>query len=314
MNLRRIVRRVIREIGKAIAQANAVSHSISQRPDLMMTTSSVRYTNLKRLDLRLPRGLATVHQEWKLGNRVMLTVVPDDYFDSGRSGYQSPRYSGICDLHQFLGGILASLVRGEAIAAKEMINYVLEVGGDQNNGLTKLRMVTFEYEKIEPKGRKFRQIVQIPLLSLMPIPMIRIKDAQLNFDLEIVRGKRESRVRSKTEPNLQQTQSHPSMTEETETDQNIRENYEDELQLQVILPMTGHPPTDLQSPHTGLSEGEQNTVDTDQIPVYESLRVGVQVTVERSDMPEGISRLLSLVNDNISFVSQPLNNQNQSGD
>jgi len=46
-------------------------------------------------------------------------------------------------------------------------------------------MVTFSYQKPDDQGNLQSYIVEVPLLSLIPIPSIEIKDAEMEFNIKI---------------------------------------------------------------------------------------------------------------------------------
>ena len=90
-------------------------------------------------------------------------------------------------LHQLIGAPLLAMVQGQAQAAQATAEFIERIGLEWNEDGTanRLRMVSFGYEKPDSDGnmRKFK--IEIPLLSLVPIPAIQIKNGELDFSIKI---------------------------------------------------------------------------------------------------------------------------------
>jgi Protein of unknown function (DUF2589) len=108
-------------------------------------------------------------------------------------------------LYQLLGAPLHALIDAETQAAQATADFITRVGfvnGDerkegekQKEGgaapdtkehLGKLRMASFSHEKIGPDGKPVTVKVEVPFLSLLPIPALQIKDAEFDFYLKIL--------------------------------------------------------------------------------------------------------------------------------
>ena len=97
--------------------------------------------------------------------------------------------------HQIIGAPLLAIVQGQAQASQataefiERIGFKTKTGGDsetaREDDLGDLRMVTFSYQKPDADGNPVLFKVEIPLLSLVPIPAIQIRDADLEFNVKI---------------------------------------------------------------------------------------------------------------------------------
>ena len=97
--------------------------------------------------------------------------------------------------YQILGAPLLAMVQGQAQASQATAEFVERIGfagaaaeGEEPappDDLGEIRMVTFSYQKPDATGspRTFR--IQLPLLSLVPIPALQIKDADLEFNVKI---------------------------------------------------------------------------------------------------------------------------------
>ena len=92
-------------------------------------------------------------------------------------------------LHELLGSTLTSIIDAQKKSLEVTKNFIEEFGfGSDKEGddWGELKTVTFQYSN--DKGKKE---VSVPLLSLFPIPMLKIKDAEIDFDLKISSTKRE---------------------------------------------------------------------------------------------------------------------------
>ncbi len=89
--------------------------------------------------------------------------------------------------HQLIGAPLLALIQGQAQAAQATAEFIERVGLQSKEGSAaeQIRMLSFGYQKPDAEGnmRSFR--VEIPLLSLVPIPAIQIKESELDFYVKV---------------------------------------------------------------------------------------------------------------------------------
>lgn len=88
-------------------------------------------------------------------------------------------------LRELLGVLVGDLVVAEAQAAKATADFLREAGfvaGRRNaaDDWGTLRFVTFSYPVEDPDGKKVRTI-HVPLLSLVPIPLQQVDQAEYEF-------------------------------------------------------------------------------------------------------------------------------------
>ncbi|MDH5366705.1 MAG: DUF2589 domain-containing protein [Cyclobacteriaceae bacterium] len=101
----------------------------------------------------------------------------------------------ISELHslpfqKIIGAPLLALVQGQAQAAQATAEFIEKIGFESaetagQGDLGGLRMVTFSYQKPDDQGNLQSYIVEVPLLSLIPIPSIEIKNAEMEFNIKI---------------------------------------------------------------------------------------------------------------------------------
>jgi hypothetical protein len=93
---------------------------------------------------------------------------------------------------QLIGSPIVAIIQAEAMAARataefiESIGFVKHADRSDENHYGELRTITFEYAKQDVNGREVHEEITLPLLSLIPIPMLQIKDAQLAFNIKVI--------------------------------------------------------------------------------------------------------------------------------
>src|SRR3990167_1168853 len=94
-------------------------------------------------------------------------------------------------LTQLIGAPIRALVEAEAQAAMATANFIRSVGfvqdGSGNFGkLGDLQMASFLRKRRNAQGEEETIEVQIPLLTMLPIPALQIRDAELEYTVKIL--------------------------------------------------------------------------------------------------------------------------------
>ncbi|UAA37539.1 DUF2589 domain-containing protein [Paraneptunicella aestuarii] len=92
------------------------------------------------------------------------------------------------DFSSLLSSQVRAIIEADAESAATTADFIEKVGfeKDRNSkGMGKLRMVEFTMQRRNDEGGLSTHHVKIPLLSLIPIPMLNIERAEINFDLQI---------------------------------------------------------------------------------------------------------------------------------
>ncbi len=102
------------------------------------------------------------------------------------------------NLHELIGATLISIVRADAEAAKATLDFVETVGfiPSEEEGEAaevdqttiqagQLRMAEFRYQKLDENNETSQFVASVPILSLVPIPGLQIKEAKLAFSAKI---------------------------------------------------------------------------------------------------------------------------------
>lgn len=93
------------------------------------------------------------------------------------------------ELKDLISGPLAATIDADTIAARHYLSYLMELAFesyDKDTGkVGKLRMLEFNYTSQDVGGGRLQQ-VKIPLLTLVPLPLLQVKEADFDFDIQIV--------------------------------------------------------------------------------------------------------------------------------
>lgn len=183
------------------------------------------------------------------------------------------------ELKDLISGPLVATIEADSISSRQYLNYLLEVGFESCNKETgeagKMRMLTFYFMQSDINGTA-RQKVSIPLLSLVPLPLLQVKEADFDFDIQIIDA-----VKEETEEIFSLKKGQVQQTDEEDK----------QMKLRVSL-----------APSVG--EGNSRA----------SLRQGlsanmkVKVRMQQADLPGGLANLLHLTANNM-MVEQPENKE-----
>ncbi|MCD7969066.1 MAG: DUF2589 domain-containing protein [Alistipes sp.] len=168
--------------------------------------------------------------------------------------------SQVMDLEQLIAAPLVATLKADTMMTASYVEFLREVAfeSDGSGNLGKLRTFSFKYEQNDRDGKGFKS-VQVPVISLIPIPLLQIKEAKFDFDIRIL----------------------DSVTETTEREFSFeRENHspaenDDRMSVRATL-----------SPQSGKAS---KTKDASM-----SANMKVNVVMKQADMPAGLANLLSL--------------------
>lgn len=188
--------------------------------------------------------------------------------------------------YQLIGAPLYALVEAETYAAEATAQFIERVGFQRPAGqqtdrppedFGELRKVTFYQERRGPDSEPATYKVEVPLLSILPIPALQIKDAELEFAVKVVET-----IASSSSP-------RPSET----PDDTSKEKPVEEGQRSKLIPTP--PRVDLMT-QMGRSRPSGPGIQRSQL----DMQVYVKIRVEQADVPAGLSRLFNLMEESIS--------------
>jgi len=92
-------------------------------------------------------------------------------------------------LYQIIAAPLLALVQAETQASQATANFIQQVGfesaTEDPREYGRLKVVTFRYSKTGVGGKVTNFVVEIPVLSIVPIPALAIREATIDFAVEI---------------------------------------------------------------------------------------------------------------------------------
>lgn len=174
------------------------------------------------------------------------------------------RNSQVMDLKQLISAPLIATLQADAMTTQGYVDFLREVAfeADEKGGLGKLRTFTFQYNQNDKNGKTSKK-VEIPVISLIPIPLLQIKEATFDFDIKIL----------------------DSITEYSE--QEFSFNGENEKQEEGKTAI-----------RAALAPQQGKSSDTKDSSLTANMKV--QVVMQQADMPAGLANLLSLSAHNMS--------------
>ncbi len=187
-------------------------------------------------------------------------------------------------IYQLLGAPLKAMIDAETQAALATAEFIERIGFDRSGDETprddpahfgKLRMVTFLHEKKGANGdiRQFK--IEVPLLSLIPIPALQIKDAEIDFSILIID---EVKVNENTTSNT-----NPG---ETSSEQGIPPPFTlKNLGGEGIREMKG-------------TFGSSSSENSKRNSLEAQMRV--KMRLEQADIPAGLGKLFHIMEQNVS--------------
>ena len=192
--------------------------------------------------------------------------------------------------YQLIGAPLYALIEAESYAADATAQFIERVGfepaseedasGKRREDLGKLRTISFRQEKREASGAANSYKVEVPLLSVLPIPALQIREAELEFFVKIV----DMLTEDQAGRSAQQDEAEENKTGEPGAQERL-----------VRTP----PRIDLK---TMLGRGQPGAPTASKSAF--DMQVRVKIKVEQADVPAGMARLFNLMEQSIS--STPL--------
>jgi hypothetical protein len=176
------------------------------------------------------------------------------------------RNSQVMDLKQLIATPMIATLEADAMTTQSYVGFLRNIAfeGDGEGGLGKLRTFTFQYYQNDSQGKTLKS-VEIPVISLIPVPLLQIKEATFDFDIKIL----------------------DSITEESEQEFSFEDgnapsgDEENKTTIRAAL-----------APHSGKSaESHDGSL---------AANMKVKIIMQQADMPAGLANLLSMSAHNVS--------------
>lgn len=198
---------------------------------------------------------------------------------TGNDGAASPQsrpepQSDVLSLSQLIGGPIHALVDAEAQSAMATARFIRNVGFRQPpagapGDFGELQMARFTAKRQLEGGGEDTVEVQIPMLSLLPIPALQIRDAELDYVIKVIQTEAMPETQRRTVEIVGTEDHHPAI----------------------------EPPATMRATFASEARGgNRRSMD---------MLVKMKVRIEQADMPAGLARLLNLTAEEISRVPVP---------
>lgn len=185
--------------------------------------------------------------------------------------------SQVMELKDLISAPLIATIDADSISSRRYLQYLYEIAFEEYNSKTgkvgKLRLLTFNYMSNESGDSAIRQVT-IPLLTLVPLPLLQIKEADFDFDIQVV------------DAFEQEKESRFSLKDSKEIVSNNGSNSETGMKLRVSLASM-------------VGDSEKTGVRQDL-----TANMRVKVKMQQADMPGGLSKLLGFTANNL-LITQP---------
>lgn len=91
------------------------------------------------------------------------------------------------DFEALIGGPLMAVVRAQAQSALTSVDYIKSIGFTESDagGLEPVT-VTFSYDKENDAGDNQRFALTVPLLTMIPVPFLRVEETTIDFNAKII--------------------------------------------------------------------------------------------------------------------------------
>ncbi|NVK08691.1 MULTISPECIES: DUF2589 domain-containing protein [Tenacibaculum] len=186
------------------------------------------------------------------------------------------------DFNVYVGGPLQAAIQAQTAASMATVNFIKEVGFEKDNNPANpdsLRYVDFQYEKsvpnpdydpneaIGPDNLKFIKSeieIKVPFLTMLTIPSIRIDEVNIDFNARL---------------------------SSTET-RNVSSEFAASAELGINYKIVNFKASASYKRNT--SQG---------VKVDKTYNLGVKVRAVNDELPEGLSRILNMLEDSIAAVA-----------
>lgn len=192
-------------------------------------------------------------------------------------------------LYQLLGAPLYALIEAETYAANATADFIERVGFEHPSekaekstyaDLGKLRTLTFVQQRRTSEGEGASYKVEVPLLSILPVPALQIKEADLEFYVKIidmVSGSQPATVKGTKKTRTTSTEESNEMVPTGSRNVPTPPRLDMKAMLGRGQPIAPHTP--------------QTAFD---------MQVHIKIKVAQADVPAGLSRLFNLMEQSIS--------------
>lgn len=95
--------------------------------------------------------------------------------------------SQVMELKELISAPLTATIEADALSAQKYMECLMRIAVDTDpaGGKASLRMLTFSYTD-RSLGKSERRTFSVPLLTVMPLPLLHVQEAEFDFDVQIL--------------------------------------------------------------------------------------------------------------------------------
>lgn len=95
-------------------------------------------------------------------------------------------------LGELIGSLLSAIVEGQTAATGSALDFVQQVGLSDDPDHPGFRTVTIRYSKLDENQEPAEFELEVPMLALVNVPTLTVKQAKLSFSYDVVTTTRET--------------------------------------------------------------------------------------------------------------------------
>lgn len=194
--------------------------------------------------------------------------------------------SQIMELKDLISAPLVATIDADSISSRRYLSYVFELAFENYNPQTgavgDIRYLEFSYQNVSLEGTK-TQTIKIPILTLIPLPLLQVKEANFDFDIQIIDA-----VSTDDSATFCMRRGGSNDTNDMQDDTS------DGLRLRVVMAPTS-------------STGAKKSLTNQSL----NANMKVNVKMQQADMPGGLMKFLNLAANNLVVEDSESESANQ---
>ncbi len=193
--------------------------------------------------------------------------------------------SQVMELQQLIAGPLIATIEADALSAQKYLDYLMHIAFENYDPVTgktgKLRTMTFTYNEQDLGGVQ-KKSISIPMLTLVPLPLLQVKEADFDFDIKILDA--------------------------------LSESVEEKFSIEDGKSVSEQPGAGSFKMRASLAPQQSTAQHKGDLQQSLAANMKVKVKMRQADMPAGLSNLLHLTANNLQMEDVADETEGGSGD
>lgn len=174
------------------------------------------------------------------------------------------------ELQQLIAAPLIATIEADSLSSQKYLDYLMKIAFESYDPVTgktgEIRMLTFNYNNQDANGKKM-QSVSIPVLTLVPLPLLHVQEADFDFDIKILDA--------------------------------LSQTHEEKFSMEKGNSMSGQQETNGFRLRASLAPRQGQSGNSIHMQQSLSSNMKIKVKMRQADMPAGLSNLLHLTASNV---------------